>query len=257
MTGFDSLMGKKLAAEFIGTFALVFLAVGAAVTGIAAARDVTATADFPAPASGTLGVAIAFGFVLVFLVYAIGGISGCHVNPAVTIAMMVTKKIEIGLGFAYMVVQVLGAILGAAFLKLMVSNFDVVDKTGGLGTNGYGTNINMVGAFFVEVILTALFVYVILMVTDKWAVESMAGVAIGVTLVVVHLVGIPLTGTSVNPARSIGPALFEGGTALSQLWLFIAAPLVGGLIAAGIWAVSRSTDADADEPLAEVPSGKL
>ena len=140
----------------------------------------------------------------------------------------------------------------------MVTSFDVVDTTGALGTNGYGTTINMAGAFVVEVLLTALFVYVILMVTDKWAVESMAGVAIGVTLVVVHLVGIPLTGTSVNPARSIGPALFEGGAALSQLWLFIVAPLVGGLIAAAVWAASRSTHADSPEaPLADVPAEKV
>ncbi len=247
-------MAKKLAAEFIGTFALVFLAVGAAVTGIGVARDATATADFVVPASGTLGIAIAFGFVLLMLVYAIGGISGCHINPAVTIAMMVSKKIEIGLGLAYMVVQILGAILGAAFLKLMVTSFGVIDTTGGLGTNGYGVNISMAGAFFVEALLTALFVYVILMVTDKWAVQSMAGVAIGVALVVVHIIGIPLTGTSVNPARSIGPALFEGGAALSQLWLFIVAPLVGGLIAAGLWALTRLADSSVEkEPLAEVP----
>ena len=141
--------------------------------------DATANADFIVPASGVLGVAIAFGFVLMFLVYAIGGISGCHINPAVTIAMMATKKIEIGLGLAYMVAQVLGAILGGAALKLMVSAFGVVDTSGGLGTNGYGKNISMGGAFFLEVVLTALFVFAILMVTDKWAVQSLAGVAIG------------------------------------------------------------------------------
>ncbi|MGB3675247.1 MAG: aquaporin [Candidatus Nanopelagicales bacterium] len=252
--GFDVLMAKKLIAEFIGTFTLVFLAVGAAVAGIGVARDATANADFIVPASGTLGIAIAFGFVLMFLVYAIGGISGCHINPAVTIAMMATKKIEIGLGLAYMVVQVLGAILGGAALKLMVTSFGVLDTTGGLGTNSYGANISMGGAFFIEVVLTALFVFVILMVTDKWAVQSMAGVAIGMSLVAVHLFGIPLDGTSVNPARSIGPALFEGGAALSQLWLFIVAPLIGGLVAAGLWAITRDENAgDDDKALSDIP----
>jgi len=247
-------MAKKLLAEFIGTFALVFLAVGAAVSGIGAARDATATADFIVPASGTLGIAIAFGFVLMCLAYAIGGISGCHVNPAVTIAMLVAKKISPALGGLYMVAQVLGAIVGAAALKLMVTSFGVKDTTGGLGTNGYGKNITMGGAFFLEVILTALFVFVILMVTDKWAVQSMAGVAIGVSLVAVHIIGIPLDGTSVNPARSLGPALFNGGDSLSQVWLFIVAPLVGGVVAAGLWMVTRDTNPDDDnEAISAIP----
>ena len=120
-------------------------------------------------------------------------------------------------------------------------------------TNGYGKNITMGGAFFLEVVLTALFVFAILMVTDKWAVQSLAGVAIGMSLVAVHIIGIPLDGTSVNPARSIGPALFEGGTALSQLWLFIVAPLIGGLVAAGLWAITRDTSAtDDDKALSDV-----
>ena len=251
-------MTRKLIAEFIGTFALVFLAVGAAVSGIGAARDATANADFIVPASGTLGIAIAFGFVLMFLVYAIGGISGCHINPAVTIAMLATRKIGVGLGLAYMVVQVLGAIVGAAGLKLMVTQFGVLDTTGGLGTNSYGANISMGGAFFLEVVLTAMFVFAILMVTDKWAVQSMAGVAIGVALVAVHIIGIPLDGTSVNPARSIGPALFEGGAAISQLWLFIAAPLIGGLVAAGLWAITRDENAGVDDKaLSDVPEDGL
>ena len=247
-------MAKKLIAEFIGTFALVFLAVGAAVAGIGAARDATANADFIVPASGVLGVAIAFGFVLMFRVYATGGIPGCNFTPAVPIAMMAPKRREFGLGLAYMVAQVLGAILGGAALKLMVSAFGVVDTSGGLGTNGYGKNISMGGAFFLEVVLTALFVFAILMVTDKWAVQSLAGVAIGFSLVAVHLVGIPLDGTSVNPARSIGPALFAGGTALSQVWLFILAPLVGGLVAAGLWAITRIANASEDDTaLSDIP----
>lgn len=247
-------MMKKLTAEFIGTFALVFLAVGAAVAGIGAARLDSENSDFIVPASGTLGVAIAFGFVLMALAYALGGISGCHVNPAVTIALMTSRKMEVVEGLLYMVAQVLGAILGGAALKLMVSKFDVVDTTGGLGTNAYGKNISMGGAFFLEVVLTALFVFVILMVTDKWATQSMAGVAIGVALTAVHVVGIPLDGTSVNPARSIGPALFEGGTAISQLWLFIAAPLVGGIVAAGLWAAARRAEGPAEEAVSDVPA---
>lgn len=245
---FHAPMAKKLIAEFIGTFMLVFVAVGAAVTGIGRARDETANADFVVPASGTLGVAVAFGFVLVCMVYAIGAISGCHINPAVTLAMLVTKKIEIGLGIAYMVVQFAGAILGGACLKLLVSAFGVKDTTGGLGTNGYGVNISMGGAFFIEVVLTALFVFVILMVTDKFAVQALAGLAIGVSLVAIHLIAIPLDGTSVNPARSLGPALFAGGDAMGQVWLFIVAPLIGGLVAAVLWMLSR------DESVAAAPA---
>jgi len=136
--------------------------------------------------------------------------------------------------------QVLGAIVGAFFLWLLTNSLGVTDQTGGLGTNGYGTSISMGGAFLLEVLLTFSFVLVILLVTDRAANATTAGLGIGVALVVVHLVGIPLTGTSVNPARSLGPALFEGGTALSQLWLFILAPLVGGIIAALVYPLTRS-----------------
>jgi aquaporin Z len=141
----------------------------------------------------------------------------------------------------YWVTQFVAATAAAALLKLMTTSFDVTDETGALGTNGYGTGhgINLAGAFVVETVLTLLFVLVILLVTDKAGNAAMAGVAIGTTLAVVHLVGIPLTGTSVNPARSFGPALFEGGTALSQLWLFIVAPLVGGALAALVYQVAR------------------
>ena len=211
-------MQRKYITEFVGTFALVFLAVGTAVVGIST--------------HGTGFVALAFGLVLVLGVYAIGPISGCHINPAVTIAMVVARKMPIADAVGYWISQLAGAVVGGAVLKLMVSSFGVTDQTGGLGTNGYGKAINAGGAFVVEVLLTFLFVLVILLVTDRAADAAFAGIAIGATLVVVHLVGIPLTGTSVNPARSIGPALFAGGDALKHLWLFILAPLVGGVLAA-------------------------
>ena len=224
-------MARKLTAEFIGTFALVFLAVGAAITGIKSA--------------GPLSVALAFGLVLTFAVYAFGPVSGCHVNPAVTMGMVVSRRMSITDAVPYWVVQLVGASAAAALLKLMTTSCDVTDETGALGTNGYGAGhgINLAGAFVVETVLTLLFVLVILLVTDKAGNAALAGVAIGTTLAVVHLVGIPLTGTSVNPARSFGPALFEGGTALSQLWLFILAPLVGGALAALVYQVARKDPA--------------
>ncbi len=224
-------MARKLTAELIGTFALVFLAVGAAITGIKSA--------------GPLSVALAFGLVLTFAVYAFGPVSGCHINPAVTIGMVIARKMPLSEAVPYWVVQLVGATAAAALLKLMTTSFDVTDQTGALGTNGYGAGhgINMAGAFVVETVLTLLFVLVILLVTDKAATAGMAGLAIGTTLAVVHLVGIPLTGTSVNPARSFGPALFEGGTALSQLWLFIVAPLLGGALAALVYQVARAEPA--------------
>lgn len=229
-------MTRKLVAELIGTFALVFLAVGAAITGI---QDL-----------GGVGVALGFGLVLTFLVFAIGSISGAHVNPAVTLAMMVGRKMPVPEGLAYMAAQVVGAILGAFLLYLLVEQ-GVADQTGGLGANAYGPLTGgALGAFVLETTLTAMFVYVILLVTEKGVPAVGTGLAIGAALTTVHLVGVPLTGTSVNPARSIGPAIFSSilsgdSLPLEQLWLFILAPLVGGLIAVVLWKVTRSVPAPA------------
>ncbi len=218
---------RKLVAEFLGTFLLVFLAVGAAVVGI--------------KSSGNLSVALAFGLLLVFVAYAFGPVSGGHVNPAVTLAMVIARKQPLPEAVGYWVAQFLGAILGAGVLKLFVSSFGVTDETGGLGTNSYDNgHINLAGAFVLEVLLTAAFVLVILLVTDRAASTVTAGLALGLALGVVHIVGIPLDGTSVNPARSFGPALFEGGTALSQVWLFLLAPLVGGIVAALLYPLTNN-----------------
>lgn len=238
-------MGRKLAAEFIGTFLLVFLAVGTAVFGIAAVVGV----DGAGPGSGVVGVALAFGLVLLGIAYAFGPISGAHVNPAVTLAMLVGRRMPGSEAVGFWIAQFLGAIAAGGLLKLFVSNFGVTDYTGALGTNSYDNgNINLAGAFVLEAVLTAAFVLVILLVTERIAAPGFAGLAIGLTLTLVHLVGIPLTGTSVNPARSLGPALFEGGTAMSQVWLFILAPLVGALIAVVLWKVTRTED-EMPEPL--------
>ena len=238
-------MSRKLGAEFVGTFLLVFLAVGAAVFGIAGGVGL----DGAGPASGTVGVALAFGLVVLMLAYAFGPVSGTHVNPAVTLGVFLAKRIpgrEAGL---YMVAQVAGAIVGAALLKLFVSSFGVTDQTGALATNAYDNGaIDMAGAFVLETVLTAAFVLVILLVTERVATPAAAGLAIGLALTAVHLVGIPLTGTSVNPARSLGPALFEGGTAMSQLWLFILAPLVGAVLGALVWKITRIDSVDEDVP---------
>lgn len=236
-------MSRKLGAEFVGTFLLVFLAVGAAVFGIGGGVG----ADAAGPASGTVGVAFAFGLVVLMLAYAFGPVSGTHVNPAVTLAMVLAKRMPGREGAGYVGAQFAGAIAGGAMLKLFVTSFGVTDRTGALGTNAYDNGaINMQGAFVLEALLTAAFVLVILLVTEKVATPALAGLAIGLSLTAVHLVGIPLTGTSVNPARSFGPALFEGGAAMSQVWLFLLAPLVGSLIAVGVWKLTRVEDA-ADE----------
>lgn len=228
---------QNLVAEFVGTFLLVFLAVGAAVFGISAVVGEGGTG----PGSGVLGVAFAFGLVLLGVAYAFGPVSGAHINPAVTLAMLVGRRMPAGQAIGYWVVQFLGAIAGAAVLKLFVSSFGVTDYTGALGANSYDNGaINMAGAFVLEMLLTAAFVLVILLVTEKVASPGFAGLAIGLTLTLVHIVGIPLTGTSVNPARSFGPALFAGGDALGQVWLFILAPLVGALIAVLVWKLTRT-----------------
>jgi aquaporin Z len=211
---------RSVAAEFVGTALLVFLAVGAAVGGI--------------DTMGRLGVAFSFGLVVLALAYAIGPISGCHVNPAVTLGVLLGKGMTATEAAYYWVAQFAGGITGAALLKLMTSGFgDVTDETGNLGSNDWGATISMGGAFVLEVVLTFVFVGVILLVTGRSATPGFAGLAIGLALTAVHLIGIPLDGTSVNPARSLGPALFAGGDSLAHVWLFIIAPLIGAALAYG------------------------
>ena len=220
---------ESSAAEFLGTMMLVVIAVGVA----------TETFGFKlfglSYSAGVAATALAFGLVLVALVYAIGPISGCHVNPAVTLGFIATGRMKLAEGVAYIVAQFAGGIVGAYLLYWMFTTSPVYyqEVGSGLGTDGYGKEshlfVSQWGAFLIEVVLTAIFVLVVLFATHKAAIQGAAGVAIGFGLVIVHLIGIPLTGTSVNPARSLGPALVVGGTALSQVWLFIVAPLVGAL----------------------------
>ena len=227
---------RKYTAEFLGTFFLVFLAVGAAIFGISKLVGVGGTG----PGSGVLGVAFAFGLVVFVLAYAFGPISGTNINPAVTLGLLLAGRLSIKDAVGYWVAQFLGATAGAGLLATFVGSFGVTDYTGGLGTNSYDNGaISMTGAFVLEMVLTAVFVLVILLATEKAATPTMAGAAIGFTLVLVHIVGIPLTGTSVNPARSFGPALFAGGEALGQVWLFIVAPMIGAVIAWAVWKFIR------------------
>jgi aquaporin Z len=193
--------------------------------------------------------ALAFGLVLMALAYAIGHISGCHVNPAVTMGFMAAGRMKIVDGIAYMIAQVAGAIAGSLILWQILSDIPGYSRhIQGLGTDGYGvyslTHLSQKGAFITEVVLTFVFVLVVLMATHKASIQGAAGLAIGMALVVVHLIGIPLTGTSVNPARSFGPALIVGGHAMSQVWLFIVAPLVGAIIAALVHLLSAGRTKD-------------
>ncbi|AUG81574.1 porin [Kitasatospora sp. MMS16-BH015] len=214
---------RALLSEFFGTLLLVLFAVGAAVLA--------------GTYIGTLGIALAFGFVLLALAYAIGPISGCHVNPAVTLGFLLARRIDGRTAVGYWGAQLLGGIAGGALVLLLAKQVPGLRTSGALGTNGWGdrsaVHIGLGGAFLVEVLLTLMLVYVVLAVTHRLAVTGFDGLPIGLTLAAVHLVGIPLTGTSVNPARSLGPALFAGGPALSQLWLFLVAPMIGGALAAG------------------------
>ena len=248
MTGASSTttdLGRRAGAEFAGTAVLVLCGVGSAVFGL--------------DSVGPVGVALSFGLVLLALAYAIGPVSGCHVNPAVTLGVLLSRGITVTEAAAYWVAQFLGGIAGAGLLYLLVEAGDATDATGALGANGFGESVNTFGALLIEVLLTFLLVLVVLLVTGRAAAPGFAGLAIGLVLTVIHLVAIPLTGTSVNPARSIGPAVFEGGTALEQLWLFILAPLVGGALAAGVAPLLRvreATDAPpaTDSTGADVPT---
>lgn len=210
---------KKYIAEVIGTCVLVFMGCGSAIF---------LGCD---PDGGHLAVALAFGLSIVAMAYVIGNVSGCHINPAVSLGVLLSGKMS-GKDFGgYVVSQIIGAIIGAGLLKLILVMTEMKDLTGGLGTNSTA-NTGIAGAIVIEIILTFIFVFLILGVTSDESKSSVAGIVIGLTLTFVHIVGIPLTGTSVNPARSIGPALFNGGDSLAQLWVFIVAPLVGAAIAA-------------------------
>ena len=213
---------KKMIAEFIGTFTLVLFGCGAAVI---------AGADI-----GLTGISFAFGLALIGMAYGIGPVSGCHINPAVTLGVVASGRMQMGEAVQYMIAQVAGAIAGALVLMIIASGkADYSVAANGLGQNGWGEGYlgeyTMAAAFIFELVATFLFVTVILGATGAGAPSAMAGLAIGLALVVIHLVGINVTGVSVNPARSIGPALFAGATALSQLWLFIVAPIIGGVLA--------------------------
>ncbi len=209
---------KKYVAEFIGSFVLVFFACGtAAVVGCSAENG-----------TGYLLTALAFGLVIVAMAYSIGNVSGCHINPAVSIAMLVSGKLGIKDFIGYVVAQFAGSIAGAAALM------GFVGKESGLGANAL-YNGEILPSIIIEVILTFVFVLAILGVTSKVSNSGVAGIVIGLTLTLVHILGISFTGTSVNPARSFGPALFVGGDALSTVWVFIVAPLVGGVLAALVY----------------------
>jgi aquaporin Z len=238
-------MGRKFIAEFIGTAILVYFAVGVATLSFGFG---VAGSSFSA---GVVATALAFGLTLLALVYAIGPVSGCHVNPAVTIGALFAGRIKLADAVGYWIAQFAGGIVGAVVLWLTFRSSPLYSRTTtGLGTDGWGAashiHIGAGGAFLAEVVLTAFFVFTILRVTAKGAHPALAGVAIGLCLTVVHLIGIPITGTSVNPARSLGPAIIVGGTAIKQVWLFIVAPLVGGVIAAGLDRVFATEAASAE-----------
>jgi aquaporin Z len=219
---------RKYIAELIGTFALVLFGCGSAVI----AGDKI----------GYLGISLAFGLAVLVMAYAIGSISGCHINPAVTISMLVAGKTKAKDAVVYIIMQCIGAIIAAGVLLAIAKGLpSYVLAQNGLGQNGYGANspagYSLGASFLAEAVLTFIFLLVILGSTSKGAAEGFAGIAIGITLALIHMVGIPITGTSVNPARSLGPAVFAGGAALSQLWLFIIAPVIGGIVAAIVWKV--------------------
>jgi len=215
-------LAKKSVAEFIGTFWLVFGGCGSAVLA----------AGFPELGIGFVGVALAFGLTVLTMAYAIGHISGCHLNPAVSLGLAVAGRFRFGELPAYVIAQVLGAIAAAAVLSVIAGG--AAGYEGGLASNGFGAHspggYSLQAALVAEIVLTLMFLFVIIGSTDKRAPAGFAPIAIGLCLTLIHLISIPVTNTSVNPARSTGPALLEGGIALQQLWLFWLAPLVGAAI---------------------------
>ena len=232
------ILTKRLGAEFFGTFWLVFGGCGSAIFAAA----------FPDVGIGLLGVALAFGLTVLTMVYAVGGISGGHFNPAVSFGLWAGGRFPAKDLVPYIVAQVLGAIVAAAALYFVASGQE--GYGGGLASNGYGEHspggYSYMSALVIEVLMTFFFLFIILGATDKRAPKGFAGIAIGLTLTLIHLISIPITNTSVNPARSTGPALFEGGIALTQLWFFWVMPIIGAVLAGIVykWFESKGEEAE-------------
>ena len=217
---------KKYLAELFGTMVLVLMGCGAAIFN----GGCGSTAQ-------VLTVAFAFGLSVVAMAHAVGGVSGCHINPAITLGVWLSGRISGKDAVMYMVFQVLGALIGSSLLYLLTQNI-AMDYATTTGANALASGVSVAGGVLAEIIFTFVFVLVVLGATDeKKGAGNLAGLAIGLTLVLVHIVCIPITGTSVNPARSIAPALFEGGAALSQLWIFIVAPMIGAALSALVWRI--------------------
>jgi len=231
-------LSKRVFAEFMGTFWLVFGGCGSAVLAAA----------FPQLGIGLLGVALAFGLTVMTMAYAIGHVSGCHLNPAVSVGLWLGKRFPAANLLPYIIAQVVGAIAGSALLYVIASGKDGFSTSAGFAANGYGAHspggYSLLAALVAEVVLTFFFLMIILGSTDKRAPQGFAPIAIGLGLTLIHLIGIPITNLSVNPARSTGPALFVGGWALEQLWMFWIAPIVGAAIAG----LGYGTFAGAAEP---------
>jgi len=229
---------KRSTAEFIGTFWLVFGGCGSAVLAAA----------FPEVGIGLMGVALAFGLTVLTMAYAIGHISGCHLNPAVSIGLWTGRRFPASELLAYIIAQLLGAITGAGILYVIASGRADFDVSSGLASNGYGAHspgeYSMMSGLVAEVVLTFMFLIIILGATDRRAPQGFAPIAIGLGLTLIHLIGIPVTNVSVNPARSTGPAVFAGGWALEQLWLFWLAPILGAILAGFVytWLAGRAQE---------------
>lgn len=230
-------LGKRCMAECVGTFWLVLGGCGSAVLAAA----------FPQVGIGLLGVSFAFGLTVLTMAYSIGHISGCHLNPAVSVGLVVGKRFPAGELVPYIIAQVVGAIIAAGVLYLIASGkagFDLAKS--GLASNGYADHspggYSMVAGLIIEIVMTAMFLFIIMGATDKRAPAGFAPIAIGLGLTLIHLISIPVTNTSVNPARSTGPAVFVGDWALGQLWLFWVAPIVGAVIGAAIYNIVASDD---------------
>lgn len=225
---------RKYLAEMVGTMVLVLMGCGVAVS-LNCSSNCLETVN----AATVIGTALAFGLSVVAMAYTIGGISGCHINPAITLGCLLTGRIKTKEAMMYMLFQVIGAFIGSSILWLLVNN---VNGLSGTGANACQDGVSITGGLLAEIFFTFVFVLTVLGTTDsKKGAGNFAGLAIGLCLVLVHLVCIRYTGTSVNPARSIAPAVFEGGQSLAQLWIFIVGPFVGAILAAGVWNVISSS----------------